>query len=75
MLEKDKKYYHKRLTALHNAIGELLSELAYKPEEPATRSRRNLKKGRIEHHEMLHALGITRHRQPHKHTHTTNHHE
>jgi hypothetical protein len=56
MAPKDKKYYRLKLSALRNAIDELL--LGLEDEDlPAPRSRRNLKTVRVEKHETNYAMG------------------
>lgn len=57
MTTAEKKYYTGRISALRNALDELLGELETQQEQPATRSRRNLKKERIERHEQNYAIG------------------
>jgi hypothetical protein len=56
MAPKDKKYYKQKLSALRNAIDELLQGLDDEG-EPAPRTRRNLKAVRVETHETNYAMG------------------
>lgn len=56
MAPKDKKYYRLKLSALRNAIDELL--LGLEDEDiPAQRSRRDLQNIRVENHETNYAMG------------------
>lgn len=57
MAPKDKKYYRQKLSALRNAIDELLLGLEDVENEKAPRIRRNLKEQRIENHETNYAMG------------------
>jgi hypothetical protein len=56
MESKDKKYYRTKLSALRNAIDELLQGLGEEG-DPAPRKRRNLKVERVEAHETNYAMG------------------
>jgi hypothetical protein len=56
MAPKDKKHIKQQLSALRNAIDELMQGLDEEV-EPAPRTRRNLKAVRIETHETNYAMG------------------
>lgn len=57
MTNRDKKYYHQRLSALRNALDVLIEELAEAPADPAPCKRCNLATERIQQQEASFAVG------------------
>lgn len=60
MTDSEKKYYAQKLSALRNAIDEVVRELGLIQTESAPRKRRNLRQQRLEELETNYALGSVR---------------